>query len=89
MVQPVTKTALQQLTWSHQDYGATERPYACTALMDHTVIATVHDCPAGWSVRICCIPHGRHGAHEACETYEEAKVAVDLWVSALDIDPGD
>ena len=82
-----TKTALQQLTWSCDTYGGGTSPYPSQALLSHRVIAHINDCPAGWAIRIY-IPYDSPGAHEVFETYEEAKAAIELWVSGLDIDPG-
>lgn len=84
-----TKTARQLLTLSRSGYGTRQTQYDCEALLDHRPIAHINDVPAGWSVRIYCIPYGQSGAHEVYETYEQARAAVELWVSGLDIDPGE
>jgi len=83
-----SQTALQQLTWTCEKYGGGFVPYPSHALLSHRAIADISDCPAGWAVRIY-IPYETPGAHEVFETYEEAKAAVERWVSGLDIDPGE
>jgi len=83
-----TRTALQQLTWTRDKYGSGRAAYPSHAFLSHRAVGYISDCPAGWSVRLC-IPYETPGAHEVFKTYEEAKSAVERWVSGLDIDPGE
>jgi len=80
-----TRQAIDRLAWRVDFYLKSTLP--TQAMYDNTCIAEVCDCPAGWAVRICCIPFGQHGAHEIFPTYESAVLSVELWVSGLDIDP--
>jgi len=82
-----TRQATERLTWSTDFYPKSTLP--TQAMCEGTCIAEVCDCPAGWAVRICCIPFGQRGAHEIFPTYETAVRAVESWVCGLDIDPGD
>ena len=61
--------------------------FECSATINHHTAATVHDVPAGWAARICCLELARQGAHKFFETYEEVRAYVGRWFSGLDIVP--
>ena len=82
-----TRSAIEQLEWTHHDYGARVRDYECIAMIAGQTIATITQRGVAWSVRLCCVPYGVRGGHEVFGTYEEARGAVELWVQGLDIEP--
>ena len=78
-----TRTAVERLSWSADPY--TKDDVLTYASIDHTVIARVQPCPAGWSVRLYCLPSER-GGHFICDSHAAGMRAVVQWVSGLDIE---
>ncbi len=83
---PDTRLAIERLRWMGDSYTHDDRP--TYAYLDQRLIANVVDCPAGWALRLYCIPFGQPSWNEVYETHESAMQAVADWVRGLDIDPG-
>jgi hypothetical protein len=79
-----TRTAVEQIVWTTDTYLKNNVP--TFALIDHTTIGMMRDCPAGWALRICCLKWDAPGAHAIYETMPDAMRAFETWVSGLDIE---
>ena len=80
----VTRTLSERLTWRPDSYCKSDAP--TYAAIDNDSIASLFECPAGYALRIYCIPPREPGATQIYPSIAAALAGMEEWIRGLDIE---